>query len=132
KMKQFMAFVKKEFYHVLRDKRTLLILFGMPVMQILIFGFALTNEVKNARIIGLDQAKDAIWHRLISRIAASSYFEIAGTATNSQEIEQAFKTGEIKLAVVFPSGFDNDLYHSHKAQVQLIADASDPNYAATL
>ena len=57
-MKQFTAFVKKEFYHVLRDKRTLLILFGMPVMQILIFGFALTTEVKNSKLLIIDNAKD--------------------------------------------------------------------------
>lgn len=131
-MKQLLIFIKKEFAHVLRDRKTLLILFGMPVIQILIFGFALTNEVKNARIIVMDQAKDASSQRIISRIAASSYFEIAGTVNSNQEIEQAFKTGEIKLAVIFPAGFDNDLYHGHKAQIQIIADASDPNYATTL
>ena len=58
-MKQFSAFVKKEFYHIFRDKRTLFILLGMPIMQIIIFGFALTNEVKNARIAILDNARDA-------------------------------------------------------------------------
>ncbi|MBD0378239.1 MAG: ABC transporter permease, partial [Flavisolibacter sp.] len=53
-MKQFFSFVKKEFYHIWRDKRTLFILLGMPVVQIIIFGFALTNEVKNAKIAVLD------------------------------------------------------------------------------
>jgi ABC-2 type transport system permease protein len=57
-MKQFIAFVRKEFYHVLRDRKTLLILFGMPLVQILIFGFALTNEVKDTQIIVVDNAKD--------------------------------------------------------------------------
>ena len=56
-MKQFIAFVKKEFYHIWRDKQTLLILFGMPIAQIMIFGFALTNEVKNAKIAVLGSLK---------------------------------------------------------------------------
>ncbi|MBA4166362.1 MAG: ABC transporter permease, partial [Chitinophagaceae bacterium] len=70
-MKQFLTFVKKEFAHVLRDRKTLLILFGMPVVQILIFGFALTNEVKNARVVIMDQANDAASQRITSMIAAS-------------------------------------------------------------
>ncbi|MBD0378428.1 MAG: ABC transporter permease, partial [Flavisolibacter sp.] len=58
-MKQFFSFVKKEFYHIWRDKRTLFILLGMPVVQIIIFGFALTNEVKNAKVAVLDPSRDA-------------------------------------------------------------------------
>jgi ABC-2 type transport system permease protein len=58
-MKQFTSFVKKEFYHILRDKRTMFILLGMPIVQIILFGFALTNEVKNSQIAVLDNAKDA-------------------------------------------------------------------------
>jgi ABC-2 type transport system permease protein len=75
-MKQFLTFVKKEFLHVLRDKKTLLILFGMPVVQILIFGFALTNEVKNSQIVVVDYAKDIASQEIITKIEASRYFEI--------------------------------------------------------
>src|SRR4051812_41200676 len=64
-MKQFISFVKKEFHHIFRDRRTLLILLGMPLVQITIFGFALTNEVKNARFVVLDNAKDAASQELI-------------------------------------------------------------------
>jgi len=131
-MKQFFIFIKKEFAHVLRDRKTLLILFGMPVAQILIFGFALTNEVKNARIVVMDQANDAASQQITSRIEASRYFEIERTVMNTQQMEGAFKSGKIKLAVIFPAGFRNDLLHQNKAQLQVIADASDPNYATTL
>ena len=131
-MKQFLAFVKKEFYHVLRDKRTLLILFGMPVMQILIFGFALTNEVKNTKILIVDNAKDISSQQIISKIAASHYFEIEKSISDNKQIEPAFKKGIIHIALIFPANFHNDLIHLNKAQIQIIADASDPNTATAL
>src|ERR1035437_9406063 len=104
-MRQFFSFVKKEFYHILRDKRTMLILLGMPIAQIIIFGFALTNEVKNSKIAVLD---------------------------NYKNIETEFKSGKIRMVVIFSQHFNEDLHHFNKAQVQLIADASDPNVANTL
>lgn len=131
-MKQFMNFVKKEFTHVWRDQKTLLILFGMPVIQILIFGFALTNEVKNARIIIMDQAKDQASQQIISKIAASRYFNIEREVMSSIQVENAFKKGKISMAVIFPAGFNETLLHEHKARVQVLADASDPNTANML
>jgi ABC-2 type transport system permease protein len=131
-MKRFITFIKKEFAHVLRDRKTLLILFGMPIMQILIFGFALSNEVKNAQIVIMDQAKDESSQRIIARIAASNYFDIVKTINNNHDIENELKKGQTKLAIIFPNNFAKDLSHLHKAQIQVIADASDPNYATTL
>lgn len=131
-MKQFITFVKKEFAHVLRDKRTLFILFGMPVMQILIFGFALTNEVKNSKMVIVDQSKDQASQKIIAKIEASRYFEIEKSAMNGTELEAAFREGKIKLALVFPANFNEDLLHQTKAQIQVIADATDPNTANML
>lgn len=131
-MKQFVSFVKKEFHHIARDKRTLFILLGMPIMQILIFGFALTNEVKNSKIAVLDQSNDLSTQALRSELDASRYFDIKQDLHSYQEIEGAFKKGEIKMAVIFPANFANDLDHFNTAQVQLVADASDPNVASTL
>ena len=131
-MKQFIAFVKKEFYHVFRDKRTLFILFGMPVMQILIFGFALTNEVKNARILVVDHSHDISTQKIIAKIAASQYFQLDKVIDDDKGIQTAFKQGNIRIALVFPEGFQSGLMHLHKAKLQIIADASDPNLATTL
>jgi drug efflux transport system permease protein len=131
-MNQFLSFVRKEFYHIFRDKRTMFILLGMPVAQIIIFGFALTNEVKNSTIAVFDQSKDAATTSLIAQIDASQYFDVRDYITSYDQIEKAFKAGEIKLAVVLPAHFKEDLEHFNKAQVQLIADASDPNVASTL
>lgn len=131
-MKQFLSFVKKEFFHIWRDKRTMFILLGMPVVQIIIFGFALTNEVKNARIAVLDPSKDIATQALVAELDASRYFDIEKNISSYGEIEAAFRAGQIKLAVVFPSKFNEDLQHMNRSAVQLIADASDPNVANTL
>ena len=130
--KQFFAFVKKEFYHIWRDKRTMFILLGMPVVQIVIFGFALTNEVKNARMAVLDNSKDAATTSLIAQLDASRFFDIEKNLQSFGQVEEEFKKGEIKLAVIFPQHFNEDLQHFNKAQVQIIADASDPNVANAL
>lgn len=131
-MKQFLVFVRKEFYHVFRDRKTLLMLFGLPVVQIVLFGFALTNEVKNSKIIVADYAKDISSQKLITKIEASNYFEIEKALINYKDVEAAFKKGDIKAAVIFPANFSNDLIHTNKAQIQIIADASDPNQATQL
>lgn len=131
-MKQFITFVKKEFYHVFRDSKTLLMLFGLPIVMITLFGFALTNEIKNSKIVVCDYAKDISSKRIIDQLEASTNFEIEKSLLSHFEIESAFKSGKIKLAVVFPANFNNNLMHLNKAQIQIIADASDPNTASTL
>lgn len=132
KMKQLLSFVKKEFNHILRDRRTMLVLFGMPVIQLIIFGFAITTEVRNAKIAILDNSKDEMTQLLINRIESTEYFQIERTINKSDQIESAFKSGKIKLAIVFQPNFQNELLHTNKAQIQIISDATDPNQATTL
>jgi ABC-2 type transport system permease protein len=131
-MKQFLSFVRKEFYHVFRDSKTLLMLFGLPIVMITLFGFALTNEIKNSKIVICDYAKDDASQRIIDKIEVSENFEIEKSLLSPSQIEDAFKTGKIKLAVIFPTNFNTELLHTKKAQIQIIADASDPNTASTL
>jgi ABC-2 type transport system permease protein len=130
-MKQFLFFIKKEFLHLWRDKRTMFILFGMPIVQIFIFGFALTNEVKDSRIAILDEAKDEASAAIIHQLEASLYFDVEKNISQ-QQLVRAFKEGRIKLAVVFPQKFNEQLQHLNAAPIQLIADATDPNVANTL
>lgn len=131
-MKQFSAFVKKEFFHILRDRRTLFILLGMPVVQIILFGFALTNEVKNARVLVLDQARDNASAEIIREIEASHYFEVLRFNADYAELKKEFIQGRAKLAIIIPAGFGTDLQRLNEAHIQLIADASDPNTANTV
>ncbi len=130
-MNRFTAFIQKEFRHILRDRRTLLILFGMPVVQVLLFGFVLTNEIKNAAIAVLDPSKDAESIALTNKMASSGYFHVEKRLDSSNDLEAAFRTGVIKMALVFPPDFAAQL-QAGQAQLQFIGDASDPNTATTL
>src|SRR5438876_7645058 len=93
--KQFISFVRKEFHHIFRDRRTMFILLGMPIVQMIIFGFALTNEVKNAQIAILDQSKDIATSQLINEIESSRYFDIAQYLHSAGGVEQSFRSGKI-------------------------------------
>src|SRR6188768_2485653 len=107
---QLFSFVRKEFYHVLRDKKVLLILFGMPIVQVLLFGFVLSNEVKDSRVIVVDLAHDEASRQLIDKLEASRYFEIDHISSDENEIEPTFQKGKIKGAIVFPVNFQHDLH----------------------
>lgn len=131
-MKQFFIFVHKEWLHIWRDRRTLMILIWMPIVQIIIYGFALTNEVKNSTIAIFDQSKDVATTAITDEIAASRYFSLVKNVYSYNDIAATFRQGKIRMAIVFPAGFRNDLLHINHAQIQLIADASDPNTANTL
>ena len=125
-------FVRKEFYHIFRDGRTLLILFGMPVALVSLFGFALTNEIKNADVAVLDFDKGPRAREVQNRLFSSGYFGLRADLHTYPEVAAAFRQGRVKLAVVFPVGFSHDLDHLGHAQVQLVADASDQNTAISL
>lgn len=128
-MNAFKGFVIKEFKQIYRDKRTLVVLFGMPVIMILLFGFAIRNEVNNVKIGVLDFAKDENSVELIKKIDASDSFEVQRVLQSYEEIEAIFQQGEIKEIVVFEKGFGEKLVNEHLADVQVITDATDPNLA---
>jgi len=131
-MKRFLAFVKKEFYHIFRDYRTILILFGMPIAQTLLFGFAITTEIKDARIAILDNSKDHVSEKIISKILSSGYFKLDKYLNSYNEIEPEFRKGKIKEVIIFESDFAKKLDKYGEASVEIIADATDPNTATTL
>jgi ABC-2 type transport system permease protein len=117
--RQFLSFVIKEFRHILRDKRTMLILFGMPVVLMLLFGFAITTDVKNVRTVVVTSQMPPQAQQAVDRLAASEYFVITQTVNTPQEAERLIRSQKADMALVFD-----------KAQgVQLIVDGSDPNMA---
>ncbi len=128
-MKVFLAFIRKEFWHVLRDRRSMLILIGLPVVMMLLFGFALSNEVKNSNIAILDYAQDESSHHLAERLSQSQYFSVTQYLHAETDIDKLFRQGKIRLAVIFPPHLANDLAHNRMAQIRLVSDASDPNTA---
>jgi len=131
-MKQLRSFIIKEFKHVFRDRKTLLMLFGLPTAQIILFGFALTNEIKNTKVGIIDYAKDKTSQELISKIDHSKYFDVTTYLQSEQQIETNFRQNNIKIAVVIPSDFESQWNHTGKPPVQIITDASDPNSGTTV
>jgi ABC-2 type transport system permease protein len=131
-MKQYLAFVKKEFRHILRDRRTLLILFGMPIAQIMIFGFALNNEVHNAGLVIFDMANDYESTLLKNKYEASEQFYIEKVCQTSEEIHESFKEGNARIGIIIPKNFASDLQNGEQPQIKIVSDASDPNLAKTL
>ncbi|MCD4696841.1 MAG: ABC transporter permease [Bacteroidales bacterium] len=128
-MKQFLGFIKKEFYHIFRDPRTLLVLFGIPVAQLLIFGFVVNNEIKNIKIAIYDQSKDAVTLEISNKIISSGYFILEKNLQTAANIEDIFKKGDVKEIIVFEAGFAQKLEKEGLANVQILADASDANTA---
>jgi ABC-2 type transport system permease protein len=131
-MKPILMFIRKEFYHIFRDKRTMLIIIGIPVIQIILIGFAISTEVKNVQVAVYDPSNDISTQRIIERLNASEYFEIVKILDTPQAVDNVFKEGKINFVIVFSEHFNEQLYHTGEAAIQLIADATDPNQATTV
>lgn len=131
-MKRFRGFVFKEFFHIFRDTRTLLILFGMPAVQLMLFGYVLTNEITDAKIAIYDPSHDVVTRQISNKILSSGYFILDRNLNSVNEIDQVFRQGDVKLALIYESGFAGKLEKTGKARIQIIADASDPNIANML
>ena len=126
------GFIIKEFYHIFRDKRSLVILFGMPVVQILLFGFAITNEIRNVDIAILDKAHDKSSTLITQKMLSSDHFVLRGYLESEEEIESIFRKGKIKAVIVFEPDLHQKLMTSNLAAIQIIADATEPNTANTI
>ena len=118
-MKQFIAFVIKETKHILRDKRTMLILFGMPVVMMLLFGFAITTDVKNVRTVVVTSEMSPRTQQAVERLAQSEYFIITQTVNTPQEAELLIRSQKADMALVFAQNHG----------MQMMVDGSDPNMA---
>ena len=126
-MKQFISFVIKEARHILRDKRTMLILFGMPVVMMLLFGFAITTDVKNVRTIVVTSQTDHLTQAAVERLAQSEYFTITQTASTPGEAERLIRRQKADMSLTpspSPKGEG-----SSNLQWQIMVDGSDPNMA---
>lgn len=131
-MKRFFGFVKKEFFHIFRDVRTMIILFGMPIAQLLLFGTVITNEIKDVHIAIYDQSKDEVTQEITAKLLSSGYFLLDQYLENTADIEAIFKKGRVKEVLIFEPNFARVLEKEGKANVQVIADASDPNMGKLL
>ncbi|MBQ8422637.1 MAG: ABC transporter permease [Coprobacter sp.] len=128
-MKQFASFVRKEFIHILRDPRSLLILLVLPLIMVLLPGYVIKSEVKDIRVVFLDPSHDIYTRQIIDRLSVNDYFIFKGYVQTEAETTGLFRKGEIDLAVVFGPEFASRLLHTQDASIQLLADGSEPNQA---
>ncbi len=131
-MNQFFSFLKKEFHHILRDKRTMIILLVMPIVQIVLFGFAISTEIRNIDIAVFDQSKDETSRKLITKIADNPYFSLVKIINNAAEVEKTFQNNSCKLILIIPPKFEQTLFSEYHAGLQILADAVDPNESGTM
>ena len=118
-MKQFKSFIIKEARHILRDKRTMLILFGMPVVMMLLFGFAISTDVRNVRTAVVLSHVNHQTHKMVERLGANEYFDILYKVDNSAAAEQLIRHQKADMAIVFDKN----------NAIQVITDGADPNMA---
>ena len=122
-VRQFLSFVVKEARHILRDKRTMLILFGMPVVLMLLFGFAITTDVKNVRTVVVASEMSPRTQQAIERLAQSEYFIITHTVNTPQEAEQLIRSQKADISLIPKGEGDGHI------RWQVMVDGSDPNMA---
>ena len=129
-MKGFFAFVRKEFLHIFRDRRTLLVLVGLPTMLIVLFGFAISTEIRNVNIGVCAPDQDITVTRLVDKIDRSEYFTFKGWYGSDADIDLAMRRGEIDAALMFGDDFSSSVPDADGAEVFIIADAVNPNNAS--
>lgn len=125
--KRFMSFVGKEFNHILRDTRTLMVLIVMPVVMIVLFGFALSTEIKDVKVAVYDPSRDAATSRLISQIDASEYFTVTAFIDSEEGVLEAFRSNSADIALVFEDNFYHRAVHDSDGRLQIIVDGSNTN-----
>jgi len=131
-MRQFLTFTRKEFYHIFRDRWTMIMLLAFPVIMIILFGFGITTEIQNSKIAIYDPSKDIATNNIATKLEISEYFMLEEYLDTPDQIETKFKEGKVGMVVVFGERFYENLLHTGEAKVLLIADGTDPNTASTL
>ena len=126
-MRAFLGFVRKETLHLLRDRQTLGILLLFPVVQVLIFGFAVRTDVREIAIAIVDPTPDLATLELRERIAASDRFDVVRVTATSHELQRTFREGTVRQALVLPPDVERRIGRGDSLPIQLLTDGSDPN-----
>jgi len=121
--------LKKETLHILRDPRSLYLALGLPIIMLILFGYAITFDVKNVPVGAVDLDRTVLSRDLLSRLEASQYFNLKFIKTSSSDVEIFLDKGEVRFVLVLPSGFSRDLSAGKETGLQLLVDGSDNNSA---
>jgi ABC-2 type transport system permease protein len=131
-VRAFLGFVRKETLHLLRDRQTLAILILFPVVQVLIFGFAVRTDVRKIAIAIVDPTPDVATLELRERVAASDRFRVTAVLPGTAPLEREFRRGAIRQALVLPDEVERRLGRGDSLPLQLVTDGSDPNTAGIM
>jgi len=126
-VKALKGLLRKEGYHILRDRRTLVVLLALPVVQVVLFGFAIRTDVNDVRLAIVDPAPDRATIELRNRFASSGVFRTVAVVSRTADLDPLFETGAAQQAVVFEAGFANDLGSGEPAHILIISDTTEPN-----
>jgi len=124
-MGRIQAVLYKEFLHIRRDRLTLGLVFMLPLIQLLLFGYAIQTEVKHIPTVVFDQSLSGESRDLLEAFSASGYYDVLYAANSFQEVNDMIDSGKAKVGIVFPPGFANNVQKGESASVQVIVDASD-------
>lgn len=131
KWKRLLTVTKKEFIHIRRDKASLAIALMMPIMMLLLFGFAVNTDVNNVNLVVYDGSKTADSRELISKFTNSYYFNLYGAVDSPEDVEKYISQGKVKVGLVIPPNYTKDLRRNTTAEAQVLVDGSDPTIART-
>ena len=122
---------KKEFLHILRDRRTLIMIVTMPLFQLIIYGYGINNDVKHMKTAIYDEDKTPLSRRLVESFVESSYFDVAQRVSSPKEFRHVIDKGLVKAGLHIPPDFAKDLLAGREGQLQLAIDGTDSNPANT-
>ncbi|MBI4499131.1 MAG: ABC transporter permease [Chloroflexi bacterium] len=131
-MRRVVALVRKEFLQIGRDRRTLAMILVLPAMQLLLFGYAINTTVDHIPAVVLDQVQDRSSRAFVAALQNSGYFDVAGQVQDVAQVRQAVDQGTARAGFIIPPEFSRNLLAGRPAQVQVVIDGSDPNYAQTV
>lgn len=130
-IQRFLSIVKKEFIQIRRDPISLRIPIAMPIMMMLLFGYAVNTEIEKIPTVIFDQSKTQESREYIQKFIASNYFEVKYNVTSEKEMSDLIDGGNAKAGLIIPSDYAIDLSKGRTAQTQLIIDGTDPTTART-
>jgi len=130
-MRRFLAVARKELLQLRRDRLTLGMMVGLPVMQLLLFGYAINTDVRHIPSVVFDQDRSAESRDLVRRMQATHFYEFVGAVRNYDEIARALRSGRARVALVIPPRMGEKLRAGAHVKVQLVVDGSDPQTVAS-
>lgn len=126
-----LAIVRKEFLHIRRDPRTLAVMFLIPVVQLILLGYAATTDVEHLATAVLDRDRTRQSRELLDAYRASNYFDLVRYVSDEDELRQLIDRGEVRAGLIIPAGYGQEILQGKQSQVSFVVDGSDPSVAQT-